>query len=200
MLDSDYNARLGDFGLARALENSASSCSPQEGVAGTRGYIPLECFHTGKATCESDVYGFGAVVLEVMCGQPALVNIEEFDLLVDWVWTLYREGRILESIDRRLVNNYVAVDAERLLMLGLACSHPTPSERPKMETIVQIISKLMGPPWVPPIKPSFYLSGMKLAKDDESSVVTSDSTAGWSRQYLSRENVDGHNGNEDFMP
>ncbi|XP_077210564.1 putative L-type lectin-domain containing receptor kinase S.5 [Tasmannia lanceolata] len=200
MLDSEYNAHLGDFGLARALENSATSCSPQEGVAGTRGYIALECFRTGKATCESDVYGFGAVVLEVMCGQPALVNIEEFDLLVDWVWTLYREGRMLEAIDKRLVNNYVAEDAERLLMLGLACSHPKPSERPKVAAIVQIISKLVGPPWVPPIKPSFDLSRMEIAKDDESSVVISDRTSGWSRQYPSRENVDGHNGNEDFMP
>lgn len=66
MLDSEFNARLGDFGLARALENEKTSYAELEGVPGTMGYIAPECLHTGKATRESDVYGFGAVVLEVV--------------------------------------------------------------------------------------------------------------------------------------
>ncbi|XP_077216293.1 putative L-type lectin-domain containing receptor kinase S.5 [Tasmannia lanceolata] len=174
MLDSDYNARLGDFGLARALDNEKTSYAELEGVAGTMGYIAPECFHTGKATCESDVYGFGAVVLEVVCGQHPRVNIEGFHFLVDWVWRLYREGRILEAVDERLKEDYVAEDVERLLKLGMACSHPTPSERPKTQAIVQIISRSVPPPWVPPIKPSFVWPTMGPVGDDDSSVATGD--------------------------
>ncbi|XP_077252521.1 L-type lectin-domain containing receptor kinase SIT2-like [Tasmannia lanceolata] len=171
MLDSDFNARLGDFGLARALENSATSYTDQA-LHGTRGYIAPELFHTGKATRRSDVYGFGAVVLEVVCGKPALEN---YNLLVDWVWTLYRECRILEAVDERLaMDHYVAHDAERLLMLGLTCSHPRPSERPGMETIVQIISKTVGPPWVPPIKPSFVWPMRGPVNGDDSSEGSED--------------------------
>uniref|UniRef100_J3LGE8 Protein kinase domain-containing protein n=1 Tax=Oryza brachyantha TaxID=4533 RepID=J3LGE8_ORYBR len=65
MLDSAFNARLGDFGLARALESDKTSYTDIIGVPGTLGYIAPECFHTGRATRESDVFGFGAVILEI---------------------------------------------------------------------------------------------------------------------------------------
>ncbi|KAG6485656.1 probable L-type lectin-domain containing receptor kinase S.5 [Zingiber officinale] len=157
MLDANFNARLGDFGLARALETDKTSYAEQEmpGVPGTMGYIAPECFHTGKATRESDVFGFGAVVLEVVCGRRPRSDIDGFHFLCDWVWKLYREGRILEAVDPRLEEDYDPEDARRLLLLALACSHPIPSERPKMELSVQIISRAMAPPVVPHFKPAF---------------------------------------------
>ena len=72
-LDSEFNARSGDFGLARALEKEKTA--ELEGVPGTTSYIAPECLHSGKATRESDVYGFGAVVLEVVCGQRPWTKI-----------------------------------------------------------------------------------------------------------------------------
>ncbi|KAM5547071.1 hypothetical protein ABKV19_001530 [Rosa sericea] len=155
MLDTYFNACLGDFGLARALENEKTSYAELEGVPGTMGYIAPECFHTGKATCESDVYGFGAVVLEVVCGQRPWTKIGGYQFLVDWVWSLHREGRVLEAVDERLGNDYVVEEAQRLLLLGLACSHPIANERPKTQTIVQIISGSVLVPRVPSFKPSF---------------------------------------------
>ncbi|KAF6167098.1 hypothetical protein GIB67_041353 [Kingdonia uniflora] len=107
MLDSDFNARLGDFGLARVLDNGKTSYAELEGVPGTLGYIAPECILAGKATRDSDIYGFGAVILEVMCGRRPWTKISGHHLLVDWVWTLYREGRILEAMDERLENNYL---------------------------------------------------------------------------------------------
>lgn len=65
MLEINFNARLGDFGLARAIDNEKTSYAELDGVPGTFGYIAPECLHTGKASGESDVYGFGAVILEV---------------------------------------------------------------------------------------------------------------------------------------
>ncbi|KAJ7953267.1 Lectin receptor kinase [Quillaja saponaria] len=160
MLDADFNARLGDFGLARALENEKTSYAELEGMPGTVGYIAPECFHTGKATRVSDVYGFGAVLLEVVCGQRPWTKNEGFQCLVDWVWCLHREGRILEAVDNRLGNDYVVEEAERLLLLGLACSHPIASERPKTQTIGQIISGSVPVPHVPPFKPPFIWSSL----------------------------------------
>ncbi|KAK7367159.1 hypothetical protein VNO80_09168 [Phaseolus coccineus] len=163
MLDSDFNARLGDFGLARALENDKTSYAELEGVHGTMGYIAPECFHTGRATRESDVYGFGAVLLEVVCGQRPWTKNEGYECLVDWVWFLHREQRILDAVDPRLGNDCVAEEAERALKLGLACSHPIASERPKMQTIVQIISGSVPVPHVPPFKPAFVWPAMDLS-------------------------------------
>ncbi|XVF01679.1 hypothetical protein REPUB_Repub04eG0109100 [Reevesia pubescens] len=160
LLDVDFNARLGDFGLARALENERHSYAEVElaGVPGTMGYVAPECFHTGSATPESDVFGFGAVVLEVVCSRSPGIKIQyEQDLytLVDWVWMLHRGGRIIEAVDERLNNDFVVDEANRLLLLGLACSHPIASERPQTQDIFQIMNGTLPVPRVPPFKPVF---------------------------------------------
>eukprot|EP00262_Sarcandra_glabra_P014679 TRINITY_DN433_c0_g1_i1.p1 TRINITY_DN433_c0_g1~~TRINITY_DN433_c0_g1_i1.p1 ORF type:complete len:720 (-),score=38.46 TRINITY_DN433_c0_g1_i1:107-2149(-) len=197
LLDSEYNARLGDFGLARALDNEKTSYAELEGVPGTMGYIAPECFHTGKATRESDVYGFGAVVLEVVCGRRPRVDIAKFQFLVDWVWVLYREGRILEAVDSKLSGDYVAEDAERLLLLGLACSHPIASERPNTQTIVQIVSRSVKPPFVPPIRPAFVWPLMEVESSSAATTATTQAVtssyydSGWTPRYLSRESQGG---------
>ncbi|KAM6540644.1 hypothetical protein CsatB_005091 [Cannabis sativa] len=160
LLDSGFNARLGDFGLARAIEDERNSYCELgvAGVPGTMGYVAPECFHTGKATPESDVFGFGAVVLEVVCGKSPGVKIQLGDnllTLVDWVWMLHREGRIQEAVDERLNDDYEVEEAKRLLLLGLACSNVVDGERPQTQTICQIIAETLPPPHVPPFKPVF---------------------------------------------
>ena len=145
MLDAAFTARLGDFGLARAIETDKTSYTEEVagGVHGTVGYIAPECFHTEKATRESDVYAFGAVILETVCGSRPRCDIDGFHFLVDWVWRLHRDGRALEAVDPSLDGAFNEDDAERLLMLGLACSHPTPAERPKAQAISQILLVLI---------------------------------------------------------
>ncbi|KAL8057270.1 hypothetical protein ABFX02_04G173600 [Erythranthe guttata] len=189
MLDSNFNARLGDFGLARALDNEKTSYVEAEGVLGTMGYIAPECFHTGKATQQSDVYAFAAVLLEIVCGQRPGAKIAGFNLLVDWVWSLHRDGRLLEAVDQRLGDAYVAEEAYRLLLLGLACSHPIASERPKTQAIVQIIAGTVVGPIVPPFKPSFVWPasgplGLDSGSGEETTTMTSSQ---FGSQYLSRE-------------
>jgi serine/threonine protein kinase len=48
MLDSDFNAKLGDFGLARLMDEEASVKTT--GLAGAWAYIAPEYASTGKAT------------------------------------------------------------------------------------------------------------------------------------------------------
>ncbi|XP_010932159.1 probable L-type lectin-domain containing receptor kinase S.5 [Elaeis guineensis] len=204
MLDASFHARLGDFGLARAIDVDKTSYTERElaGVPGTMGYIAPECFHTGRATRESDVFAFGAVVLETVCGRRPRCDIAGFQFLADWVWKLYRERRLLDAVDPRLAyaGDYVAEDVERLLLLGLACSLPTPSERPTTAEIVQIISRSAEPPEVPPFKPSFVWPaavpmGEVVEEDGDSSrltstVVTSSyyaSSSGWTPRYIGTE-------------
>ncbi|KAF5764421.1 putative protein kinase RLK-Pelle-L-LEC family [Helianthus annuus] len=197
MLDSDFNARLGDFGLARALDNEKTSYAEAEGVLGTVGYIAPECFLTGKATQHSDIYAFGALLIEVVSGQRPGTKVNGFQFMVDYVWSLYREGRILEAVDKRLADDYNAEEATRFLMLGLACSHPIADERPKTHTIVQMLAGSVAIPHVPPFKPAFVWPAMMPI--DDLSQATSINTAPHSiSQYetnwspLSRQNYSGY--------
>ncbi|GAV84800.1 Pkinase domain-containing protein/Lectin_legB domain-containing protein [Cephalotus follicularis] len=192
LLDSDFNARLGDFGLARALETNRNSYA-ELGlgvVQGTRGYVAPECFHTGKASPESDVFGFGAVVLEVVCGRSPGISIlhnEHLYTLVDWVWMLHREGCIQEAVDKRLNEDFDDEEAKKLLLLGLACSHPIASERPQTQDILQIVSGALPAPQVSPFRPVFiwpYMGPDISSTDDLISDVTLFAQEGGSTQSV----------------
>uniref|UniRef100_A0A0E0LB58 Protein kinase domain-containing protein n=1 Tax=Oryza punctata TaxID=4537 RepID=A0A0E0LB58_ORYPU len=178
MLDSAFGARLGDFGLARALDSDKTSYTEIMGVPGTMGYIAPECFHTGRATRESDVFGLGAVLLEVACGRRISSGagaggdgaIGGCSRLLEWVWRLHGAGRILDAVDPKLASiAFDADDAERLLLLGLACSHPDPGARPTAKAVVQVLARAVDAPAVPPSKPAFMwpaLSGADCDDDD----------------------------------
>ncbi|PRQ43191.1 putative protein kinase RLK-Pelle-L-LEC family [Rosa chinensis] len=85
LLDSEMNGRLGDFGLARLHEQGSNSNTTR--VVGTLGYLAPELPRNGKASTGSDVYAFGALLLEVVCGRrPIEPNARPGELvLVDWV-------------------------------------------------------------------------------------------------------------------
>ncbi|XP_077217225.1 L-type lectin-domain containing receptor kinase S.4-like [Tasmannia lanceolata] len=67
LLDEDLNGRLGDFGMARLYEHGANPNTTQ--MVGTLGYMAPELTRTGQATTSSDVFAFGALLLEVTCGR-----------------------------------------------------------------------------------------------------------------------------------
>ena len=73
----------------------------------------------------------------------------------------------------------VTGDAERLLLLGLACSHPNPGERPRARAIVQILARSAPPPDVPASKPAFMWPALPvvLGDDDGEMAVSGTSTA-----------------------
>ncbi|XP_051228887.1 L-type lectin-domain containing receptor kinase IX.1-like [Lolium perenne] len=165
MLDSSFRARLGDFGLACTVAVNRNSAT---GVAGTWGYIAPEYAICGKATRQTDIYALGVLILELVTGKRALdddhvVNSDDMHI-TDWVWRLHREGRLSECVDAAVLaaasedeeeQMGAGEDAARLLLLGLACSNPNPSDRPTMPDVVQVIVKSVPPPEVPRQKPSF---------------------------------------------
>ncbi|KAJ1689777.1 hypothetical protein LUZ63_013932 [Rhynchospora breviuscula] len=138
MLDSSFNAKLGDFGLARLINhNSAAQTIP----AGTMGYIAPECVITGQASTESDVYSFGVVLLEIACGRrPVVIQEDENNVvLVKWAWDLYGNNSILHAIDSRLIGKFEVDEAERLLVVGLWCAHPDFTLRPSIRQAVSVL-------------------------------------------------------------
>ncbi|CAL5092486.1 unnamed protein product [Urochloa decumbens] len=79
MLDGSFLAKLGDFGLARLVDHGR--CSHTTVIAGTMGYMDLECMFSGRADTESDMYSFGVVLLEIACGRrpPVARRAEDED-------------------------------------------------------------------------------------------------------------------------
>ncbi|XP_026431380.1 L-type lectin-domain containing receptor kinase IX.1-like [Papaver somniferum] len=136
MLDSEYNAKLDDFGLARLVDHQLGSQTTV--LAGTLGYLAPECIYTSKSSKESDVYSFGIVALEIACGRKPVEQNKEN--LVDWVWDLYANGKIVEAADGRLNMDFDMQQMERLLVLGLWCAHPDPTTRPTIRQVKNLLN------------------------------------------------------------
>ncbi|CAM6098134.1 unnamed protein product [Calypogeia fissa] len=152
MLDEDWNAKLGDFGLARLVDHQGAATTTQP--AGTLGYIAPEVFPRGKFTDKTDVFAFGGVVLEVACGRKALSFHlpEDEKVLVDWVWDRLSQDDLMSVVDKHL-KEYDVSKMELMLKVGLLCSHPDPSARPTMRGVVQMLAGDAPLPLLPPSKP-----------------------------------------------
>ncbi|XP_028073334.1 LOW QUALITY PROTEIN: receptor like protein kinase S.2 [Camellia sinensis] len=157
MLDSHYNARLGDFGLARWLEheleyeirtpsmkNHQFRLAETTRIGGTIGYLPPESFQKrGVATAKSDVFSFGVVVLEVVSGRRAvdLTYPDDQIILLDWIRRLSDDGKLLQAGDARLPDGSCWLsDMERLIHIGLLCTLHDPQSRPNMKWVVEALS------------------------------------------------------------
>ncbi|KAG0464356.1 hypothetical protein HPP92_020425 [Vanilla planifolia] len=68
LLDSNYNAKLSDFGLAKDGPSGDKSHVSTR-VVGTYGYAAPEYLATGHLSAKSDVYSFGVVLLEILTGE-----------------------------------------------------------------------------------------------------------------------------------
>lgn len=140
MLDALFTAKLGDFGLARLINDGRRSHTT--GIAGTMGYIDLECVLAGRTSVESDVYSFGVVLLEITSGRrPAVVTRdEEVIRLVQWVWDFYGGGAILDAADKRLSGSGIeGQEMERVMIVGLWCAHPDRSLRPSIRQAMNVL-------------------------------------------------------------
>ncbi|XP_045805285.1 probable L-type lectin-domain containing receptor kinase VII.2 [Trifolium pratense] len=138
LLDKEMNARLGDFGLALMHEHHGQVAGTTK-VLGTLGYIAPEVIRTGKASTMSDVFGFGILLLEVICGRRPIE--EHKPGLTEWVKSLMVLGQLHNAVDERLKakGGYPIEEAERFLHLGLLCSNSDPSVRPIMRQVVKML-------------------------------------------------------------
>ena len=139
MLDSSFNVKLGDFGLARLMDHELGAQTT--GLAGTLGYMAPEYVGTGRASKESDVYSFGVVALEIATGRKSVSPMgKDSEMgLVEWIWNLYGKGDLLLAVDEKLETDLDEKQVECLMIIGLWCSHPDRNLRPSIRQAIQVL-------------------------------------------------------------
>ncbi|PWA90067.1 protein kinase superfamily protein [Artemisia annua] len=144
LLDSNFNAKLSDFGLARDGPTGDKSHVSTR-VMGTYGYAAPEYLSTGHLTAKSDVYSFGVVLLEVLSGKKAIDKNRppgEHNL-VEWARPcLSNKRRIFRVLDPRLEGQYSLGRALKLANLALQCLCMEPKMRPSMDEVVTTLEEL----------------------------------------------------------
>ncbi|KAJ1692610.1 hypothetical protein LUZ63_009308 [Rhynchospora breviuscula] len=154
MLDSSFNAKLGDFGLARLTNHNQDLETTI--VAGTKGYMAPECaLGTANPSTQSDMFSLGIVLLEITCGRRSIVpqHDQKKVSLVEWVWDLYGKNALVEAVDSRLNGDFDRDEAECFMVVGLWCAHPEKSLRPSIKQAMSVLQFQAPLPILPPKMP-----------------------------------------------
>ncbi|KAJ9167348.1 hypothetical protein P3X46_022010 [Hevea brasiliensis] len=137
LLDSNYNAKVADFGLSRLAPapdiEGAVPAHVSTVVKGTPGYLDPEYFLTHKLTDKSDVYSLGVVFLELLTGMQPITHGKN---IVREVNFSYQSGMIFSFIDGRM-GSYPSNCMEKFLNLAMKCCHDETDSRPSMADVVR---------------------------------------------------------------
>ncbi|XP_059461694.1 receptor-like protein kinase HSL1 [Corylus avellana] len=144
LLDSEFKASIADFGLARILDKYGKP-QTMSIVAGSIGYIAPEYAYTSKVNEKIDIYSFGVVLLELTTGRDAKSGDEHMSL-AEWSWWYYKEGKpIIDALDNEIKKPCYLEEMSSVFKLGLMCTGRSPSTRPSMKEVLQILCRC-GPP------------------------------------------------------
>ncbi|XP_010494725.1 PREDICTED: probable LRR receptor-like serine/threonine-protein kinase At5g45780 isoform X1 [Camelina sativa] len=144
LLDESFEAIVGDFGLAKLLDQRDSHVTTA--VRGTIGHIAPEYLSTGQSSEKSDVFGFGVLILELITGHKMIDQGNgqiRKGMILSWVRTLKAEKRFAEMVDRDLKGEFDDLVLEEVVELALLCTQPHPNLRPRMSQVLKVLEGLV---------------------------------------------------------
>ncbi|KAH1224837.1 putative serine/threonine-protein kinase PBL9 [Glycine soja] len=147
LLDSNYNAKLADLGLAKDRPTREKSHVSTR-VMGTYGYAAPEYQTTGNLSAKSDVFSFGVVLLEMLSGRRAVDKNRPSGQhnLVEWAKPyLANKHKLLRVLDNRLEGQYALDEACKVATLSLRCLATESKLRPTMDEVVTDLEQLQVP-------------------------------------------------------
>ncbi|XP_057976808.1 serine/threonine-protein kinase-like protein At3g51990 [Malania oleifera] len=147
LIDRNFNARLGDFGLALRchVDDFRLRSTPP---AGTIGYLD-PCYVTpDNLSTKTDVFSFGILLLEIISGRKAFDVAHSPPSIVDWAVPLIRKGKLLSIYDPRILPLRDPSLRKQLAVIAAKCVRSCRERRPSMKEIVDCLTGLskMVPP------------------------------------------------------
>uniref|UniRef100_A0A803KUX3 non-specific serine/threonine protein kinase n=1 Tax=Chenopodium quinoa TaxID=63459 RepID=A0A803KUX3_CHEQI len=174
LLDEELRPKISDFGLARLCCPKESLISMSE-ARGTIGYIAPEvfCRNFGGVSHKSDVYSYGMMLLDMVCGRNNVVAEAQrtSDMYFpDWI---YRRLELRDEIENDgIIEDDEAKQLQRkMILVGLWCIQSYPSNRPPMNRVLEMLEGQLESLQVPP-KPHLSSPSNPIFNSSENSLLS----------------------------
>ncbi|KAK7295155.1 hypothetical protein RJT34_18060 [Clitoria ternatea] len=135
LLDSNYSAKVSDFGTSRSVPLDKTHLTTA--VGGTFGYIDPEYFQSSQFTDKSDVYSFGVVLVELITGRKPISFMDEDEgqnLIAQFI-TLMKENQFCEMVDDKVLKEAREDDILAIANLAMRCLRLNGKKRPTMKEV-----------------------------------------------------------------
>ncbi|XP_019169087.1 PREDICTED: G-type lectin S-receptor-like serine/threonine-protein kinase At1g11410 isoform X2 [Ipomoea nil] len=140
LLDASMQPKISDFGMTRIFKEEQVEANTNR-VVGTYGYMSPKYAMEGHFSVKSDVFSFGVLMLEIVCGKKNKYKRNQNSLnLIGDVWDLWNEERSMEIVDPSLGESYDGREVLRCIHVGLLCVQLYPNDRPIMSDVIFMLS------------------------------------------------------------
>ncbi|CAL5209771.1 unnamed protein product [Lathyrus oleraceus] len=186
LLDDEMNPKITDFGIAR-LFAAKQTHGMTSTIIGTYGYMAPEYIKHGEFSIKSDVFSFGVIILEIVCGRrnTKIRDGENIKDLLDNAWENWKTGTSLDIVDPMLEQGFNKNEKMRCIHVGLLCVQEEVDVRPSMSSVLLMLSSTSFP--LPePSEPPFLMQPKKalsISLSDQYSGPTMSSDSGSGSQF-----------------
>ncbi|XP_016433683.2 G-type lectin S-receptor-like serine/threonine-protein kinase SD2-5 [Nicotiana tabacum] len=145
LLDQNFNAKISDFGLSKLIEKNKSKVVTR--MRGTRGYLAPEWL-SSVITEKVDVYAFGIVLLELLCGRKNLdwSQADEEDVhLVSVFRRKAEQKQLMDMVDKNNEDMQLHKEAvTEMMSIAAWCLQGDFTKRPSMTLVVKALEGLVS--------------------------------------------------------
>ncbi|KAM3411906.1 hypothetical protein ACQJBY_003527 [Aegilops geniculata] len=143
LLNTRLEAKIADFGLLKAFNNDGDTHVSTARLVGTHGYLDPEYHATLHLTNKSDVFSFGVVLLEIVTGQPPILNGPEPTSIIQWTRQRLARGNIEGVVDTRMHGDHDVNGVWKVADTALKCTAQAAEQRPSMTEVVALLHECL---------------------------------------------------------
>ncbi|XP_071720053.1 uncharacterized protein [Rutidosis leptorrhynchoides] len=144
LLMSEWNAKLADFGLSLISAIDKETDYVIDGACGTPGYVDPLYVQSSFLTKESDIYSFGVVLFEILCGRPTyVIRKQEGVYLPVFIKDMFEKGTQNEAVFGEIKEQIKPEALSVFQMIAYKCLNEKREDRPTAEQVLMQLKKAM---------------------------------------------------------